>query len=103
MAASRNLRRRTFRRPVKCPGDLHDYTELPTQHRSQSRVCPAPERFQAAFGFAWPYTGRPLKDDLSTWTVTDDWPDRVPVTASEVDIFEAWFGDVFDALFGPCQ
>jgi hypothetical protein len=43
------------------------------------------------------------KDDLSTWTVTDDWPERVPVTSAEVDVFEAWFGDVFDELFGPCQ
>jgi hypothetical protein len=45
--------------------------------------------------------GRP--DDLSAWTVTDDWPERVPVTSAEVDVFEAWFGDVFDELFGPCQ
>ncbi|PTD24413.1 hypothetical protein CV103_07810 [Sphingomonas fennica] len=50
-----------------------------------------------------PCAGRPPKDDLSTWTVTDDWPDRVPVTSVEVDVFEAWFGDVFDELFGPCQ
>ena len=34
---------------------------------------------------------------------TDDWPERVPVTSAEVDVFEAWFGDVFDELFGPCQ
>jgi hypothetical protein len=40
---------------------------------------------------------------LSTWTVTDDWPERVPVTSVEVDVFEAWFGDVFDELFRPCQ
>jgi hypothetical protein len=45
--------------------------------------------------------GRPTKHDLLTWTVTDDWPERVPVTAREVDIFEAWFGDLFDELFGP--
>ncbi len=50
-----------------------------------------------------PGAGRPSKDDLSTWTVTDDWPDRVPVTSVEVDVFEAWFGDVFDELFGPCE
>lgn len=50
-----------------------------------------------------PHVGRPPKDDLSTWIVNDDWPERVPVTSIEVDVFEAWFGDVFDELFGPCQ
>jgi hypothetical protein len=48
--------------------------------------------------------GRPPKcDDLSNWTVTDDWPKRIPVTDAEVDVFEAWFGDLFDELFGPCR
>jgi hypothetical protein len=48
----------------------------------------------------WPRIGRPPKHDLSAWTVTDDWPERVPVTQAEVDVFEAWFGDLFDELFG---
>jgi hypothetical protein len=30
--------------------------------------------------------------------VTDDWPDNVPVTEAEIDVFERWFGDVFDEL-----
>jgi hypothetical protein len=47
--------------------------------------------------------GRPPKHDLETWTVTDDWPTRVPVTDAEVDVFEAWFGDLFDELFGQCR
>ncbi len=47
--------------------------------------------------------GRPSKRDLETWTVTDDWPERVPVTQAEVDVFEAWFGDFFDELFGPSR
>jgi hypothetical protein len=47
--------------------------------------------------------GRPPKHDLSAWTVTDDWPDRVPVTQSELDVFEAWFGDLFDEMFGICR
>lgn len=34
---------------------------------------------------------------------TDDWPDPLPVTQAEIDLFEAWFGDVFDELFGPSQ
>jgi hypothetical protein len=84
MAASRKPRRRTPRRPAYWPDDLLDY--------AQSPVSSAPPR-----------AGRPLKDDLAAWTVTDDWPERVPVTSAEVDVFEAWFGDVFDELFGPCQ
>lgn len=39
--------------------------------------------------------------DLSTWTVSDDWPADVPVTEAEIDVFERWFGDLFDELFGP--
>jgi len=38
---------------------------------------------------------------LSAWTVTADWPDPVPITDAEFDVFEAWFGDLFDELFGP--
>lgn len=55
--------------------------------------CPAPAR----------PVGRPPKHDLSNWKVRDDWPKRIPVTDAEVDVFEAWFGDLFDELFGPCR
>ncbi len=51
----------------------------------------------------WPRIGRPPKRDLSAWTVTDDWPERVPVAQAEVDVFEAWFGDLFDEMFGTCR
>lgn len=51
----------------------------------------------------WPRTGRPPKHNLETWTLTDDWPARVPVTDAEVDVFEAWFGGLFYELFGPCR
>ena len=44
--------------------------------------------------------GSPPASDLETWCVIDDWPERVPVTEREVDVFEAWFGDVLDELFG---
>ena len=44
---------------------------------------------------------RPPKHDLSTWTVTDDWPDPVPITEVEIEVFERWFGDLFDELFCP--
>ncbi len=51
----------------------------------------------------WPRLGRPIKHDLETWTVTDEWPDPVPITDAELDVFEAWFGDLFDEFFGPCR
>ena len=72
-----------------------------------------PLRDRAAFGElpadlyvvpgAWPRLGRPVKHDVESWRVVDDWPVRVPVTDAEVDVFEAWFGDVFDELFGPSR
>jgi len=34
------------------------------------------------------------------WKVTDDWPHPVPITEAELDVFEAWFGDIFDELSG---
>ncbi len=51
----------------------------------------------------WPRIGRPPKQDIETWAVTDDWPERVPITDTELDVFEAWLGDVFDELFGSCR
>ena len=59
--------------------DLYDYAKLPD---------PKPR-------------GRPIADDLSDWRVVDDWPDDVPVTPEEVDVFERWFGDLLDEMFGP--
>ena len=47
-----------------------------------------------------PRIGRPVKHDLSGWTVTDDWPEHIPVTEA---VFEAWFGDLLDEFFGPCR
>jgi hypothetical protein len=49
----------------------------------------------------WPRRGRPAKHEVETWRVIDDWPQRVPVTQAEVDVFEAWFGDLFNEFFGP--
>jgi hypothetical protein len=43
---------------------------------------------------------RRAKRTSVTWTVTDDWSKDVPVTEAEIDMFEAWFGDLFDELFG---
>jgi hypothetical protein len=70
--------------------------------RSSPKQSPTvSEELERLLGRPWPFSGRPPKHDLSTWTVTDDWPARVPVTPAEVDVFEAWFGDLFDELFGP--
>ena len=60
----------------------------------------ASEQLEELLGYPWPFPGRPPKHDLSTWTVTDDWPDPVPVTEAEIEVFERWFGDLFDDLFG---
>ena len=51
----------------------------------------------------WPHVGRPPKHALSTLAIMDDWPERVPVTQAESDVFEAWFGDLFDEMFGTCR
>jgi hypothetical protein len=59
------------------------------------------EQLEALLGYPWPFLGRPPKHDLSTWTVTDDWLGHVPVTAAEIEVFERWFADLFDELFGP--
>jgi hypothetical protein len=40
-----------------------------------------------------------MPDDSTSCTVTDDWPEDVPVTEAEIEVFEAWFGDLFDELF----
>ena len=60
------------------PNDLYDYARPPDRR-----------------------VGRPPTTDPTTWTVTDDWPARVPVTVAEVELFEAWFGHLFDRMFGP--
>jgi hypothetical protein len=69
----------------------------------RSVLKPAPtvsEQLEALLGCPWPFPGRPPKHDLSTWTVTDDWPGHVPVTEAEVEAFERWFADLFDELLG---
>jgi hypothetical protein len=68
---------------------------------SQRTPPTASEQLEVLLGQPWPFPGRPPKHDLSTWTVTDDWPAHIPVTEAEVDVFEAWLGDLFAELFGP--
>jgi len=76
MARSQKSRRQRAASFDAIPDDLYDYARPPARRR-----------------------GRPAKDDRTTWTVTDDWPDHVLVTEAEIEVFEAWFGDLFDELF----
>ena len=74
--------------------------EAPPRSRRTKRPPTASEQLEELLGYPWPFPGRPPKHDLSTWSVTDDWPDPVPVTEAEIEVFERWFGDLFDELFG---
>lgn len=76
MTRSQNSRRRRLTSNGVAPDNLYDYAR-PLSRRS----------------------GRPIRNDPTTWTVKDDWPENVPVTDGEVDVFEAWFGEIFDELF----
>jgi hypothetical protein len=64
------------------PADLFDYARSPAASRERKHS-----------------SGRPTPEEPSTWTVTDDWLDEVLVTEAEIEVFEAWFGDLFDKLF----
>ncbi len=79
----RSCRNVLARSPLR---DRAAFGELPTD----LYVVPGPS----------PRLGRPVKHDVESWRVIDDWPVHAPVTDAEVDVFEAWFGDVFDELFG---
>ena len=61
--------------PGRLPDDLHTYADTPPPRR---RARPSP-------------TPAPM-------TVTDDWPEYIPVTEAEIAVFEAWFGDILDEL-----
>lgn len=87
-------------------------TRLGVSHLSQMNRPRAPNRARCLDAAAIPSDlydyvathdrkpGRPVKHNLIGWRVIDDWPKRVPVTEREVDVFEAWFGDILDELFG---
>jgi hypothetical protein len=77
MAHHQKSRPRRTRSPGSLPDGLYDYLQ------------PTPRR----------RGGRPAKKKRSEWTVTDDWPDEVPITEAEIEVFEACFGDLFDELF----
>lgn len=70
--------------PEPLPDDLFDYADDtipadgPQRRRSPLRIV-----------------------DVETLPVIDDWPEKVPITEEELQIFERYFGDVLDRLFGP--
>ena len=68
--------RRSPRRPCRLPADLFDYV-MPTRSRVAPQSLPDPEL-----------------------TVTDDWPEIIPITEAELRVFEAQFGNVLDEIFG---
>lgn len=76
MARQQKSRPKRTPSPGTMPDDLYDYLRPAVRRR-----------------------GRPAKKDRSEWTVTDDWPEEVPITEAEVEVFEAWFGDLFDERF----
>jgi hypothetical protein len=76
MARSRKSRRQNLTAADAPSDDLYDYARPPRRR-----------------------PGRPVPEDPSAWTVKDDWPEHVPVTEAEIEVFEAWFGDLFDEFF----
>ena len=60
---------------VRLPDDLYTYAEMPLPRRRQR---PPPT--------------------LASMTVTDDWPEYIPVTKAEIAVFEAWFADILEEL-----
>lgn len=63
------------------PADLYDYADECPQRRTGSR------------GTAEDGVG------VGRIAVVDDWPECIPVTEAEIDVFERYFGDVLDRLF----
>jgi hypothetical protein len=76
MTRSQNSRRRRLAKSGVAPDDLYDYVRPPSRR-----------------------PGRPIRNDPTSWIVKDGWPETVPVTDAEVDVLEAWLGDLFDELF----
>ena len=82
---------------MRCRGGMWHRTAMPRPRKIHPPTVA--DELETLLGFRWAM-GRPPKHDLATWTVTDDWPDPAPVTLAEVDVFERYFGDLFDELFG---
>ena len=68
--------------PEPLPDDLFDYADEPTPDGRERRRSPL------------------RIVDVESLPVFDDWPEKVPITEEELQIFERYFGDVLDRLFG---
>ena len=80
----------------------YDIAVMPRPRKSRTRNPAAADPPIDLYDYVRPPArrpGRPAPDDSTTWTVKDDWPEHVPVTEAEIEVFEAWFGDLFDELF----
>lgn len=84
-AERRRARKGRPRQPVPetLPDNLFDYADEPTPDRRERRRSPL------------------RIVDVESLPVFDDWPEKVPITEEELQIFERYFGDVLDRLFGP--
>ncbi|MET4104510.1 hypothetical protein ABIE58_003962 [Roseovarius sp. MBR-78] len=71
--------------PKTLPDDLYDYDDDPPPRVSPPRRRP-PHLF-----------------DVERLPVIDDWPEDVPITEAEIQVFERRFADVFDDLFGSLE
>ena len=69
--------------PTTLPDDLFDYADAPAPDGRERRRSPL------------------RIVDVESLPVFDDWPEKVPITEEELQIFERYFGDVLDRLFGP--
>ncbi len=83
-AKRRPVRRGRPRQPIpkSLPDDLYDYDDEPAPRLSPPRGSP------------------PHVFDVERLPVIDDWPEDVPITEAEILVFERWFADVFDEMFG---
>ena len=84
-AERRRARKGRPRHPVPetLPDDLFDYAGEPTPDGRERRRSPL------------------RIVDVESLPVFDDWPEKVPITEEELQIFERYFGHVLDRLFGP--
>ena len=76
---------------------------MASSQKSQPRHAPGGVLFDDLYDYvaAPARPGRRRANRASvTLTVTDNWPEDVPVTEAEIAMFEAWFGKLFDELFG---
>ena len=83
-AQRRRARKGRPRQPIPraLPDDLYDYDDDPAPRLSPPRGSPS-----QVF-------------DVEKLPVIDDWPEEVPITEAEIQVFERWFADVFDEMFG---